>query len=52
MSNGVTASAGPETIESLVRAGRKIEAIKLLREQTGLGLKEAKEHVDDLFSRR
>jgi ribosomal protein L7/L12 len=27
-------------------AGRKIDAIKLLREQTGLGLKEAKEEVE------
>lgn len=27
-------------------AGRKIEAIRLLREQTGLGLKEAKEAVE------
>ena len=31
---------------SLVRAGRKIEAIKLFREQTGRGLKEAKDAVE------
>ena len=31
-----------------VDAGRKIEAIKLLREETGLGLKEAKEEIDQL----
>jgi len=29
-----------------MRRGQKIEAIKLLREQTGLGLKEAKEAVE------
>lgn len=31
-----------------LRAGNKIEAIKLYREQTGLGLKEAKDAVDGL----
>lgn len=30
----------------LVQAGRKIEAIKLMRERTGLGLAEAKSAVD------
>lgn len=33
---------------SYLRAGNKIEAIKLYREQTGLGLKEAKDAVDGL----
>ena len=33
-------------IERLTRNGQKINAIKLLREQTGLGLKEAKDAVD------
>lgn len=37
---------GPVTVEALVAAGRIIEAIKLLREETGLGLKEAKDAVD------
>lgn len=32
----------------LVRNGQKIEAIKLYREQTGVGLKEAKDYVDRL----
>ena len=41
-----------QSIEDLVRAGRKIEAIKLLRVETGLGLKEAKDQIDALFSRR
>lgn len=35
-------------IADLVREGRKIEAIKLYRTQTGLGLKEAKDYVDGL----
>jgi hypothetical protein len=29
-------------------SGKKIEAIKLVREQTGFGLKEAKDHVEAL----
>jgi hypothetical protein len=33
-------------VESSLNAGRKIEAIKILREATGLGLKEAKDLVD------
>jgi ribosomal protein L7/L12 len=32
----------------LLREGRKIEAIKLLREKTGLGLRESKDHIDAL----
>jgi hypothetical protein len=35
---------GPEA--ALLRAGRKIEAIKSLRERTGVGLKEAKDAID------
>ena len=37
---------GPEA--ALLRAGRKIEAIKALRERTGFGLKEAKDAVESL----
>lgn len=37
---------GAETPEQLVRAGRKIEAIKRYRELTGLGLREAKDAID------
>ena len=33
-------------VEQAIAAGRKIEAIKLLREEAGLDLKEAKELVD------
>jgi len=32
----------------LARAGKKIEAIKLYREETGVSLKEAKEVVESL----
>jgi ribosomal protein L7/L12 len=42
---------GPELIvavRELKRRGRTIEAIKLMRQQTGLGLREAKEAVDNL----
>lgn len=42
----------PGALDSEVRAllgrDRKIEAIKLVREQTGMGLKEAKDYVDTL----
>ena len=37
-----------EEVRSLAQQGKKIEAIKLLRRQTGLGLKEAKEKVDGI----
>ncbi len=36
----------PESTEDLVRAGNLIEAIKRVREATGLGLAEAKDRVD------
>jgi len=34
-------------IEAMLAARRKIDAIKLLREATGMGLKEAKEAVEE-----
>ena len=37
-------------IEQLIASGRKISAIKLVRERTGMGLKEAKEFVEDFTS--
>jgi len=39
---------GPDTrqVVALLRAGKKIEAIKVYRELTGAGLKEAKEAVE------
>ena len=33
-----------------IASGRKISAIKLVREKTGIGLKEAKEFVEDFTS--
>ncbi len=45
-----TASASgttlPASVQAALSTGNKIEAIKLLREQTGLGLKEAKDAVE------
>jgi ribosomal protein L7/L12 len=38
----------PEILE-LVRKGKKIEAIKRYREETGVGLREAKKFVESLF---
>lgn len=37
-----------EEIRALIRADRKIEAIKLVRERTGLSLAEAKDAVEAL----
>jgi hypothetical protein len=35
-------------VMELMKAGQKIQAIKLYREQTGVGLREAKEYVESL----
>jgi Ribosomal protein L7/L12 C-terminal domain len=46
---GAPATATPEVvkqIQDLLAQGRKIYAIKLLREETGAGLKEAKDAVE------
>lgn len=43
-------SRDAEEIAALVRAGNKIEAIKRLRELTGMGLREAKEAVERIDS--
>jgi len=37
-----------EKIVELMKAGQKIQAIRLYREQTGVGLKEAKDYVESL----
>jgi hypothetical protein len=37
-----------QQVAELVRGGRKIEAIKLYRAQSGVGLKEAKDYVERL----
>ena len=41
-----------DEIIAAVDSGRKIEAIKRLREETGLGLKEAKDAIDALSVER
>ncbi len=35
-----------ESVTAALRAGRKIEAIKIYRAETGVGLREAKEYID------
>lgn len=40
-------TASPEVME-LLRRGQKIEAIKRFREETGAGLKDAKEFIESL----
>ena len=43
----MTAETGlPDKVVEALKRGNKIEAIKLLRAQTGVGLKEAKDAVD------
>ena len=43
----MTAETGlPDKVVDALRRGDKIEAIKLLREQTGVGLKQAKDAVE------
>jgi hypothetical protein len=41
----------PREIVDAVQAGQKIQAIKLYRESTGVGLKEAKDFIEE-FQRR
>ncbi len=41
----------PEEVLAQVRAGNKVEAIKLLRELTGRGLKESHELIDEIDKR-
>jgi hypothetical protein len=41
----------PHEIAEAVRAGQKINAIKLYRQSSGVGLKEAKEFIEELQRR-
>lgn len=41
-------TTAPDAVKQAILAGRKIEAIKLHRELTGLGLKESKDAVEKL----
>lgn len=43
---GVSAHSLPADVIAALARGDKIGAIRLLREHTGLGLKEAKDHID------
>lgn len=51
-SNASLNQADSARIEELVNAGRKIEAIKVYREVSGFGLKEAKDAVEQIESGR
>ena len=35
-------------VQALVAEGKKVEAVKRVRQETGLGLKEAKDYIDQL----
>lgn len=45
---GVPKLSLDDELKKLIVVGKKIQAIKELREATGLGLKEAKDYVDNL----
>jgi ribosomal protein L7/L12 len=47
-SSSLQSKLSDDDLRQLAASGHKIEAIKLLRERTGLGLKEAKDYVDQL----
>jgi len=49
---GQPASEADDEVLKLLRSGRKIAAIKAYREQTGVGLKEAKDAVEALAAQR
>lgn len=46
MSNEATEIRLSERVQAAIRRNRKIEAIKILREEEGIGLKEAKDIID------
>lgn len=46
MPTGAREVSSPASVLMALQTGNKIQAIKLLREQTGLGLKEAKDAVE------
>jgi ribosomal protein L7/L12 len=41
----------PQGVAEAVRSGRKVEAIKRYREATAVGLKEAKEFIEEIQRR-
>lgn len=50
-SGGTGSADAMSDVADLVRQGDKIQAIKLLREWTGMGLAEAKDKVEDMERR-
>ncbi|GFZ29865.1 DNA-binding protein [Clostridium zeae] len=48
---GVPETSIDDEIQSLIVEGKKIKAIKIYRQATGAGLKEAKEHIDLLYEK-
>lgn len=52
LQTGEASAADQSDIIELLRQGQKIEAIKLYRERTGLGLKEAKDAVEAIERQR
>lgn len=46
----ITKEAGSEGIASALQQGNKLEAIRLYREQKGVGLKEAKEAIEAMLA--
>jgi ribosomal protein L7/L12 len=38
-------------IINLIKKGRRIEAVKFIRENTGLGLKDSKEYMESLIDK-
>ncbi len=45
---GIEDGATADVVRDLIMRGQKIEAIRLYRQQSGVGLKEAKEAVDQM----
>jgi ribosomal protein L7/L12 len=52
MAGGVAAGAPSQAVMQYLAAGKKIQAIKQYRIETGAGLKEAKDAIDELDRRR
>jgi ribosomal protein L7/L12 len=51
MESGTGKAAFPVAAVASLQAGNKIEAIKIVREAQGIGLKEAKDAVEEYLSR-
>jgi len=51
LSSGPSMRVDETAIEHMLRRGNKIEAIKIYREKTGVGLKEAKDAVEAIERR-